>query len=58
MTVRELVIANECWYCDTPLLVIDSSDKRDMTVEEIYNCDIADRTVVSFNRSTINILKG
>nr|DAL06094.1 MAG TPA: hypothetical protein [Caudoviricetes sp.] len=59
MTVRELVIANERWYCDTPLLVIDSSDKRAMTVEEIFNGDdIADRIVVSFNRSTIYILKG
>lgn len=59
MTVRELVIANERWCCDTPLLVIDSSDKRAMTVEDIFNCDdIADRTVVSFKRSTIYTLKG
>lgn len=60
MTVRELVIANERWYCDTPLLIIDYGDeiKRAMTVEEIFNCDdIADRTVSSFKRSTIYTIK-
>lgn len=56
MTVRELVIANERWYCDTPLLIIDYGEeiKRAMTVEEIIKCDdIADRIVASFKRSTI-----
>lgn len=61
MTVRELVIANERWYCDTPLLIIDIGDeiKRAMTVEDIIKCDdIADRTVSSFKRSTIYTVKG
>lgn len=60
MTLRELVIANERWYCDTPLLIIDSTDniKRAMLVEEIFKDDeIADRTVISFKRSTIYITR-
>lgn len=58
MTLRELVIANERWYCDTPLLIIDSEDdiKRAMTVKEIMeNDEIFIRTVISFYRSTIFI---
>lgn len=57
MTLRDLILANEEWYLDTPLLVIDSDIKRAMTVEEILGNDeignIGIRTVISFNRSTI-----
>nr|DAG58201.1 MAG TPA: hypothetical protein [Caudoviricetes sp.] len=54
MTLRDLVLANEQWYLDTPLLVIDSDIKRAMTVEEILgNDEIGIRTVISFNRSKV-----
>ena len=60
MTLRELVIANERWYCDTPLLIIDSGNdiKRAMLVEEIFkNDEIADSAVISFKRSTIYVIR-